>query len=426
MIESTLDKVYLTISQYSERDCNKKDYNIFKVLEMTDREVLMCRVLADFLNPEGAHGKGAKYLSIFLEKIIHRDDYETICASAHVFKEYPIDADRRIDIVIEAEDVFIPIEVKIHAGEQKAQCFDYYMYAKRKDRHAKVIYLTKWGTMPGNYSLSSADGDLVLPAEKIVCISFAEDICRFMEMIIEREEELIIKEMARQYRGAIEEFTVFVDEELQMEVADKLCENEKYFRSMIVIEQAAKKAKAKLIYSVFKEFEEQFLPLLEKYKLQKESRFDWYEYKTQATEDYYSQSESTYPGLNYVFSDIFLPDEIQLWFRIEVDYNLFAGICLFDTKREIEFSIGSQLDVASVKDSLHEYLNLDEAQYEWWWVRYWYLPTAYGSTKLEKDKIPNFKEMNDAAIILSDSDTRKKFVQECISIIDRELHRLIR
>ena len=110
MIESTLDEVYLTISQYGERDCNKKNYNIFKVLEMTDREVLMCRVLADFLNPEGAHGKGAKYLSIFLEKIIHRDDYETICASAHVFKEYPIDADRRIDIVIEAEDVFIPIE----------------------------------------------------------------------------------------------------------------------------------------------------------------------------------------------------------------------------------------------------------------------------------------------------------------------------
>ena len=127
-----------------------------------------------------------------------------------------------------------------------------------------------------------------------------------------------------------------------------------------------------------------------------------------------------------MFSDIFLPDEIQLWFRIEVDYNLFAGIFLFDTKRENEFSIGSQLDVASVKDSLHEYLNLDEAQYEWWWVRYWYLPTAYGSTKLEKDKIPNFKEMNDAAIVLSDSDTRKKFVEECISIIDRELHRLIK
>ena len=139
LIENTLDKVYELITDYVTRD-GRRIYNIFKVLEMTDKEVLMCRVLTDFLNPNGAHGKGAKYLELFLDKILHREDYEAICATAHVFKEYPIEEERRIDIVIESKQVFIPIEVKIHAGEQRAQCYDYYMYAKRKDNNPQVVY----------------------------------------------------------------------------------------------------------------------------------------------------------------------------------------------------------------------------------------------------------------------------------------------
>lgn len=99
---------------------------------MSDKEVLMCRVLADFLNPNGMHGKGTKYLEQFLDEVLHRKDYKLICEKAHVFKEYLIGEDRRIDIVIETREVFIPIEVKIHAREQRAQCYDYYMYAKRK------------------------------------------------------------------------------------------------------------------------------------------------------------------------------------------------------------------------------------------------------------------------------------------------------
>lgn len=426
MIECILDEIYLIISNYNKKKCNKK-YNIFKVIEITDREVLMCRVLADFLNPAGAHGKGDKYLKTFLKQIIHRNDYETICASAHVFKEYPIAKERRIDIVIEALDIFIPVEVKIHAEEQKAQCYDYYMYAVRKDCQAKVIYLTKWGTMPSAYSLCSADGENELSSEKVFCISFAKDICRFMEIIIESEDDWVIKEIAEQYNEAIKEFTVFEDEELQMEVANKLCESEQNFRSMIVIEQSAKKAKAKLIYSLMEEFEKQFLQIQKKYGLEKESRFDWYDYKSQATEKYYAQIESTYPGLNYVFSDILLPDRLQLWFRIEVDNNLFAGICLFNADEKNEFVMDNQSNSSSqeIKAALSKYINLEEAQYVNWWIQYWYLPTAYGNAKMEGDKIPNFKDINEAAIILADGNIRRSFVKECLSVIDKELSKIL-
>jgi hypothetical protein len=40
--------------------------------------------------------------------------------------EYIIDGNRRIDLYIETISHKIPIEVKIHAGDQDKQCFDYY------------------------------------------------------------------------------------------------------------------------------------------------------------------------------------------------------------------------------------------------------------------------------------------------------------
>ena len=208
---------------------------------------------------------------------------------------------------------------------------------------------------------------------------------------------------------------------LQMEVANTLCDNEQNFRSMLVIEQSAKKAKAKLMYSLMEELAVEMETLLEKHGLVKEMKFDWYDYKTQATEGFYAQNESTYPGINYVFTKINLVNEIQVWFRIEIDYYLFAGICLFDGRE------GGQEDMPSqaTKEELSLYMNLERAQYDNWWVKYWYLPTASETTKLEGHKIPNFKEMNEAAILLADKERRRQFVQECVRVIDRELEKII-
>ena len=95
---------------------------------------------------------------------------------AVVTTEYLIDRERRIDIVIELGQRFIPIEVKIYAGEQKSQCYDYYTFARTKDKNAKVVYLTLSGYFPSKYS-KELDGRCV-PDEDIVCISFKDDIKR--------------------------------------------------------------------------------------------------------------------------------------------------------------------------------------------------------------------------------------------------------
>jgi hypothetical protein len=46
-----------------------EQYNIFKAAGIAHKEVVMCRVLADLMNPRGKHGQGSRYLKSFWETI---------------------------------------------------------------------------------------------------------------------------------------------------------------------------------------------------------------------------------------------------------------------------------------------------------------------------------------------------------------------
>ena len=50
-----LKKIYDTIQSIPVYH-SKTSYNLFQTLEISGKEVLMCRFLADLLNPEGSHG----------------------------------------------------------------------------------------------------------------------------------------------------------------------------------------------------------------------------------------------------------------------------------------------------------------------------------------------------------------------------------
>ena len=103
-------------------DSFMSEYNLFHVLEISAKEVLMCRFLADILNPEGRHGYGSLFLKSFLRDVLKRSDInDTLLAHTDVTKEYVIDHDRRIDIVIQNARFQIPMEVKIYADEQEGQ-----------------------------------------------------------------------------------------------------------------------------------------------------------------------------------------------------------------------------------------------------------------------------------------------------------------
>ena len=91
-------------------------YNLFSVLGIETKEVLICRVLADLLNPRGQHGMGSVYLELFLKEVLHWQAVNSdVVKHAVVTAEYLIDEDRRIDLVIETAGQFLPVEVKILA-----------------------------------------------------------------------------------------------------------------------------------------------------------------------------------------------------------------------------------------------------------------------------------------------------------------------
>ncbi len=289
------------------QDENKK-YNIYRILHLTQNEVQMCRVLADLLNPSGEHGQGEKYLGCFVRTVLGLDVTNEEIKDAHVYKEYPITDDRRIDIVITYHGGFIPMEVKINAGDQKSQCYDYYRFAKKRDKNAFIVYLTKSGYKPSEYSVTGREGDR-LPEGAVKCISFSEDILRWLEEIKDGSSDEM-KVLIDQYEGAVKEFVNVDDVEYKMNLTNKILADTDSFRTSLEIASTVNHAKADIMQKLFEEFETQMQPILCKYNLEIETRSEWFHYKYQATEEFYARNESTYPGLNYVIKSVNLGKDL--------------------------------------------------------------------------------------------------------------------
>ena len=119
-MEEILGRVCRVMGEY-ERDRTPVEdgYNIFRVLDVADKEVMVCRMLADIVDPAGGHGQGDRFLRTFVEKVLGLSAGEEFFHEAEVIREYRIPEsfsgrrNRRIDLVIRSKDWFIPIEVKI-------------------------------------------------------------------------------------------------------------------------------------------------------------------------------------------------------------------------------------------------------------------------------------------------------------------------
>jgi hypothetical protein len=218
---SLLSGVSGTVKRFEAkwRETGEK-YNIFKVAGIADKEVRMCRVLADWLDPQGQHRKGSRYLALFWKAIAPKLrncpalDFER----TRVTPEYRIDENRRIDIALEDGAIFVPIEVKIRAGDQSNQVGDYSAFARTKNKTARipVLYLTLDGHEPSDDSKADAGKD------DYVCLSFKDDILPWLEACLrdaETEKTVPIRENLKQLIAAIQSLCEEQSEEAEMEDA---------------------------------------------------------------------------------------------------------------------------------------------------------------------------------------------------------------
>ena len=402
------------------------EYNIFNILGIQAKEVVMCRFLADLLNPEGMHGYGILFLKTFLRDVLVLNESrinDTLLDYTNVIQEYVIDNARRIDIVIQNARFFLPIEVKIHAGEQEGQCYDYYEYAKEIDENTKIIYLTKYGDIPSEFSRKEKNSTEILPLDKIKCISWEKDICGWLTGLLPQLSEPI-KSIVMQFIDAIYSIVDRSENTLMQKTLEILFESPDYFNAGIQIEKSMKDAKLKLIRLVFDDFKKEMDKIAPEYGLELEKDALYFTYDEKRHEKYYDGNNRTCPGLNYVVKNAkFQKSNLQMWFRIEVDDNLFAGFCLFDMEAEPQYANlkGCEVDDIPTEliDEAAKYLNRDIYDPSAWWFTW-----CYSNGKHQEDNyadVPNFREMNQCAINLVDSQKRKDFVKNSVKSFEKHL-----
>lgn len=163
------------ISKCGGNSCSDSDkYNIFEVLGVEYKEVIMCRFIGNLLEPKGKHGLGTEPLRLFIRNVLNDEDFGGNLEEAIITLEDSTDNGRRVDIVIYLKDKIYPIEVKIWAGDQNEQLKDYYKFYFGDSKDAQIYYLTPNKHSPSDKS--KGEGEDSLKDEQIVRISFTKDI----------------------------------------------------------------------------------------------------------------------------------------------------------------------------------------------------------------------------------------------------------
>lgn len=163
-----------------EKRARGENFNVFSILGIETREFYICKMLGALLSPQGAHEAGEIFLEKFLEDVLNES---AIGAETSIVRcEDATKERRRIDLTIEIDGKIIPIEAKIHAGDQGHQLADYFEEIKnRKGACAYICYLTKDGRKPSQNSMTSTSGNTILKETQIKRLSWKDDIVPWLE-----------------------------------------------------------------------------------------------------------------------------------------------------------------------------------------------------------------------------------------------------
>lgn len=315
-------------------------FNIFDIAGIGSDEVIMCRVIYELLNPKGSHCQGNLYLKLFVQHVIKMDFSESDYKTVKVYREYVITDDRRIDLVIETQDKFIPIEVKIYAEDQPKQCFDYQSKAKKSN----MIYLTLYGNAPTPVSAKGllpiyGHSNRIIGYRGITQISFSDEILNWLNYCLEQQETIRIapiREIILQLISVIRCLTNQMEEGKEMEISETLLSSAGNLKSAIELEKALPIVKTKIMMDLYVE-----LVLLFKNKGKEVIDFD-----NESINDFYKPNVRTYPAIRIKIKEL-RPDLIAA-LCIEISDNLYYYYAF------MEFERGDQLyknrEVSDVKD----------------------------------------------------------------------------
>lgn len=409
----TIEKLIIQAKNYieadsKERQSNSADFNIFKITGIQSDEVKMCRMLAEIINPSGTNKKAMFFLKSFIEQVLEiktMDEEEH--ASAKVYTEYHTKTDRRIDIAIVTNKRFIPIEVKIYAEDQTRQCRDYYDFAVEQGNpeQSKVYYLTIDGHLPQRsgtegLTLLKENGEIV-GYEEIIPISFRQDIYLWLENCLqELEDEFLIRANIEQFMYVLGELSGKMSEKLNDQITKMISDNSNDFEAAVAIAENVKQAKIEMMWKLFSTLESKLQSANFEFELI-HNKFDYRYNNGEAINNFYRRLK-TYPGFSFRFKR--LDDTREIWFRVEVDNNLYCGFAVAEN--------GENHGIPMTREEIEQNINItDDCKTGSWWIYWEYLLND------ERESIPNFVNTNEALIKLFDKDYFDEFTDKCVKRI---------
>lgn len=321
-IKTAIDLLYE--AEFQIRDKIESDpfriFNVFDVLSVQYKEVIMCRMLKELLDPKGKHGKGNKFLKLFFQvikeskgEIVPDEDLDK-SSNVQVSNEYAIDGNRRIDILTKVGARYIPIEVKIEACDQPNQVRDYLNYCQTKQRKSGnkdktvLLYLTLDGHDPSekstcsndsfksvescsdncgqnsNQTCSTIDSKLLSDLDNstelkssvhskaqdkvIIPISFKEELCKFLELCLKESDNESLYSNIKQYLYAVESISGNVPTPIIDALVAKL-DSKAAFKAVEAIDKALVARKTKFLNSLFEQLEVVFKKFIVEHKQMK-------------------------------------------------------------------------------------------------------------------------------------------------------------
>lgn len=420
-----------------------RSFNIFNILDIKSKEVIMCRFLKELLSSNGAHGMGNKFYEKFIEVI--NDDRLKLSDDIKVTTEKVIKDNRRIDILIKTSKQIIPIEVKIYAGEQKNQVKDYLEYTEKYIKRNKLdcnncvlLYLTLDGHHPSSYSNDSNDGHK--SDDRLICISFKEHILNFLQKCLEECDcTESVRTNIKQYQFAVEELTGMssLNDKVIKNVIEKI-NGKNEFVAIQYLETAQELRKIKLIRDIFESVERELIkeyPELDKnenlIRGYSEDGSKLFQHDTNLN-NYYRSKSGKFPCLFWKYGQITYPDndniKLDVVIAFEINWRPYVGILLTCKNSKGKFynlfdkdEVGKENGSFNPKDdSIIQKLKMElENKIEFsetstWWID-WCRVSAVESFAEEKDA-PDFKTaFSEDYFQLYDENIRENLVQNIVS-----------
>jgi len=196
---------------------NGENFNIFSILKLeTDEVKTHSYFIYELLNPAGSHNQGDIFLKLFLKQVLTKEEYKNKGKIQEIKREDPTDENRRIDFTIKTSNIFIAIEMKIHAKDQNQQLSDYHKHIQKKRKTNKLFYLTLDGNEADDKSTKGIEVD-----KDYFRLSFYDDIHTWIERCIEKTATIPnLREGLVHYRNLIRKLTNQMGDEMAKDIID--------------------------------------------------------------------------------------------------------------------------------------------------------------------------------------------------------------